>query len=552
MARKKRAFFKHYKQIFANEFRGYNAGKLAKDVMAGLTVAAVALPLALAFGAASVGPENAGIGVAAGLITAVVTGIVTGMLGGGSFQISGPTGAMTVILGGIVAGQYGLQGMLLASLMAGVILFVAGLLRFGKIVQFIPKPVVVGFTSGIAIVIALGQLGNFFGVALEGESTIAKLIYFFAHALPQIHLPTLLCSLAVVLLMVVYPKKLAQYVPGSLVAIIIITIAVKVFSIDIRLIGAIPSSLINEVRLDLSQVTMPMLTSLIGTAFTIAALGMIESLLCGTSAAAMKKEKFDSNVELVAQGLGNMVVPFFGGVPSTAAMARTSVAIKSGGQTRLTSLFQSLFLIACIFLLSGVIGIVPYAALAGVLVVTAWRMNEWKTIRYYFKKKLWDAVAMFLITMIATVLLDLTYAIIIGVIVSMIMLVGKLSAIQLELSRADDVNEQADGSMLLYCTGALFFANEKEINKKLESIDMPYEKLAIVMRGIVYLDISAVFELTEVVQELQKAGKKVCFTGVRQEIMDTFVKCGFDEIVGKDNFYPTVDAFLAESKAAAN
>lgn len=543
-AKQKRNFFKHYKKIFSNEFKGYNGGRFLRDILAGLTVAAVALPLALAFGAASVGPEHTAIGIAAGLITAIVAGIVTGMLGGGSFQISGPTGAMTVVLGSVVSGTYGLQGMFLACFMAGIILLVAGLLRFGKVIQFIPRPVVTGFTSGIAIVIALGQVGNFFGVPLSGESTIDKVAYFFTDQLSHIDLTTVICSLAVVFIMIIYPKKLASYVPGSLVAIILITAVVKIFGIDVGLIGEIPASLVNEVTFDITAVTPAMLTSLIGPAFTIAALGMVESLLCGTCAANMKKEKFDSNVELIAQGAGNMIIPFLGGVPSTAAIARTSVAVKSGGQTRLTGLFQSIFLIVCMFLLSGVIGMVPYAALAGVLMVTAWRMNEWETIKYYFKNKLWDAIAMFLITMIATVFLDLTYAIIIGVIVSFLLMVVKLSRMKVDVSELEDIDRNGVRTFIIYCSGAMFFASEKELRSAVEKVGDEFKNIIIDMSGIFYLDVSAVSQLSETVKNIREQGREVYFCGVREEIMKVFRKCKLDADIGEENFYSSVDRFI--------
>lgn len=546
---KKRPFFKHYKKIFVNEFSGYSGSKLVKDILAGLTVAAVALPLALAFGAASVGAEFTAVGICAGLITAIVSGIVTGLLGGGSFQISGPTGAMTVVLGAIVSGKYGLQGMFLACLLAGIIMFIAGLLRFGKLIQFIPRPVVTGFTTGIAIVIALGQLGNFFGVTLTGDTTIDKVINFFKYSLGSISLPTVLCSAAVVIFMIIYPKKLAKYVPASLISIILITIVTVAANINIKQIGEIPATLINSETLKIHKVTPGMISSVFGSAITIAALGMIESLLCGTCAANMKKEKFDSNVELIAQGLGNIAVPFLGGVPSTAAIARTSVAVKAGGQTRLTSLFQSIFLIVCMFALSGIIGVVPYAALAGVLVMTAWNMNEWETIKYYFKNKLWDAVAMFLITMVVTVCLDLTYAIIIGVVVSLIIMVNKLSKMKIETSYFNHSNIDHHNSAIVYCTGALFFANAKEIEKELASLKDGYDRIVIVMRGIVYLDVSAVSQLMEIIKDTESDGKKkIYFTGVRPEIMRTFERCNFTEEIGENSFYSSIDKFLLEVK----
>lgn len=536
----KRHFFKHYKKIFVNEFRGYNGGRFVKDLLAGLTVAAVALPLALAFGAASI-PSDPTLGITAGLITAIVAGLITGLLGGGSFQISGPTGAMTVVLGSVVM-NYGVQGMFLACFIAGAILLVCGLLRLGKLIQFIPRPVVTGFTSGIAIVIALGQLGNFFGVSLEGESTIDKLIYFFTDCLGNINWITVACSAAVVLLMALYPKKFAKFVPASLVTIILLTVVVSIFPLGIKTIGEIPATIINSEILKFGGITGDMITGLIGPSITIAALGMVESLLCGTCAANMKKEKFDSNVELIAQGIGNMVIPFFGGVPSTAAIARTSVAIKAGGQTRLTSAFQSLFLVLCMFLLAPVIGKVPYAALAGVLVMTAWRMNEWETISYYFKHKLWDAIAMFLVTMIATVLLDLTYAILIGVILSLLFMVAKLSRIRIETSTI--TKENGERSDILYCTGAMFFANAKEIKKVIEETEEGCSEIVLVMRGIVYLDVSAVDQLSEIVKETRVNGMEVTFTGVREEIMNLFKRCGFIEEVGEERFFTSIDKYL--------
>ncbi|MBR2029427.1 MAG: SulP family inorganic anion transporter, partial [Clostridia bacterium] len=247
--RKKRPFFKHYKKIFVNEFKGYNGSRLVKDILAGLTVGAVALPLALAFGAASI-ESNPALGIAAGLITAIIAGIVTGLLGGGSFQISGPTGAMTVVLGSIVGGQYGVQGMFVATALAGIILLVAGLFRFGKIIQFIPCPVITGFTCGMAIVIALGQLGNFFGVSLVGETTVDKLIYFFTDTLGDINVWAVVFTLVVVAIMFVYPKKWGKVVPASLVAIIFTTVLAAVMQnvegFAVNTIGNIPTSIINS------------------------------------------------------------------------------------------------------------------------------------------------------------------------------------------------------------------------------------------------------------------------------------------------------------------
>ena len=502
--------------LLKNEFKGYNRKSLIADVIAGITVGAVALPLALAFGAASVGTADPMIGIVAGMITAIFAGIISGVLGGGSFQISGPTGAMTVILGSVVAGEHGLAGMFAASFLAGVILLVAGILHFGKLVKFIPKPVVTGFTSGIAVVIALGQLGNFFGVSLHGETTVDKVVYFFTDCLSGISVPSVILSLAVVVLMFIYPKKAAKYIPASLAAIIVITVVTAIFKIPTSTIGQIPRTLINDARLSFGDINFGLLSDVAGSAVTIALLGMVESLLCGACAANMKKEKFDSNVELVAQGVTNVVVPFFGGVPSTAAIARTSVAVKSGGKTRLASVFHSVFLIACMFILSGAIGLVPYAALAGVLVVTAIRMNEFDAIKCYFKNKMWGPIAQFLVTMVATVLLDLTYAIVIGVALAFIIYFAERAKLK-NKEKLVITQSLSDGNATLLASGVLYFANSDAIAASAETLG-DYSELNVDLSGVSYADFTACEALHEFAKAKKSVGKNVAFVGANEKI----------------------------------
>lgn len=539
--RSKRPFFAHYAKIFRNEFKGYNGKFFINDVAAGITVGAVALPLALAFGAASVDAEHAVIGIAGGLITAIIAGIISGLLGGGSFQISGPTGAMAVVLGTIVSGTYGIQGMFMATFISGIILLLAGLMRFGKLVQFIPKPVVTGFTSGIALVIAIGQLKNAFGVEASGETTIDKLLDFFSN-IGNTDIVTLLCTLAVIVIMVVYPKKLSKYVPGSLVALIIITAVTTIFKLDVATIGSIPRSIINTETLNIQAVDLTMLKSIAGYSVTIALLGMIESLLCGTCAASMKKEKFDSNVELIAQGIANMAVPFAGGVPSTAAIARTSVAIKSGCRTRLTSVFQSVFLILCMFILSPVIGMVPYAGLAGVLLVTAWKMNDFTTIKSYFTHKLTDAIVLFFVTMVATVALDLTYAILIGVGLSMVMTINTLAKIRVNVEEETLIEKKNAG--VVYSVGAYFFANGKELRKAIEKCPEKYDTYILSFRGVVLVDVSAEAEFIEAVNYIRGLGADFCFVGMNKFVNDTLEQIGFQELIGREHFAANLEEYV--------
>ena len=510
-----------YKSMLRREFRGYNRRSLLRDALAGMTVGAVALPLALAFGAASVDDAHLSIGICGGLITAVLAGIITGLLGGGSFQISGPTGAMTVILGGIVSGQYGLSGMFLATFLAGAMLLLAGLLHLGALVRFIPRPVVAGFTSGIAIVIALGQLGNFFGVSLQGETTIGKTLHLFSQQMGEISLCAVLCSVAAIVFLFLYPKKWGKYLPGSLALMVVLTAVTVLFDLPLRQIGDLPRTLLNEQRLLFPAISREMLFAVLPFALTIALLGAVESLLCGACAANMKKEPFDSDIELIAQGIGNMVIPLFGGVPSTAAIARTSVAVKNGGVTRLTSLFQSLFLLICMFALTPAIARVPYTALAGVLMVTAWRMNDWTDIRFMFSHRLYEAITMFLVTMAATVLLDLTYAILLGVCVALVFLCVRFALLQGKLGKKVlrfsplRVTPADEG---LFCSGVLFFGNAERLTRAIAALPAQEEAARIDLSGIRFIDISAAQALRVAAHGAQEAGRPLHFCGVHPEV----------------------------------
>ena len=346
------------------EFGGYNAAALTKDLMAGLTVAAVALPLALAFGVSS------GADAASGLITAIIAGLIMSLLSGGYYQISGPTGAMAAILMSLVA-AYGMDGVFIATLIAGIILLLAGILHLGKLTSFIPAPVITGFTSGIAVIIALGQVDNFFGTHSEGTSAIGKL-FSYARLGFSPNLTAVGLGLFVVLFMVFFPKKWNAVVPASLVSIILTTAFSIFMQLDVAVVGEIPKTLIPENRLLFGALNLKTIGALVTPAFSIAILGMIESLLCGASAGRMTGVRLDANQELIAQGVGNILLPFFGGIPATAAIARTSVAIKSGAKTRLTGVFHAVGLLISMFLLAPVMSKIPLAALAGVLMVTAW------------------------------------------------------------------------------------------------------------------------------------------------------------------------------------
>ncbi|MGN1089999.1 MAG: SulP family inorganic anion transporter, partial [Huintestinicola sp.] len=524
----KREMFRQFAAILKREFKGYDGKKFGKDVLAGITVAAVALPLALAFGVSS------GATAASGLVTAIIAGLIIGALSGASYQISGPTGAMTAILATLVA-QYGIQGVFVASLIAGIILLICGIFKLGGLVSYLPSPVITGFTSGIAIIIALGQIDNLTGMKSSGLTNIEKLISYFNT--PQtVNLQALIIGVCVIVFMFIYPKKLGQYCPGSLAAIILATAANFIFKFDVAVVGAIPKTIFLDDRLDLAKFDMSNVGGLIVPAISIAALGLIESLLCGASAGRMKNEKLNADIELVAQGIGNILLPIFGGVPATAAIARTSVAIKSGGVTRLTSVVHAAVLLLSMFVLGGVMSMIPLSALAGVLIVTAWRMNEWSTIKSIFSKKLKTAVFQFLITMAATVVFDLTKAILIGVAFSLILFVVKVSDMQVTVAEVDPERlgsdkidpEKLKYTSVVYITGPLYFGTCAKLEDKISNLGDSYN-IVFSMRGVTVADISGIEALHEYCDRLIAQGKMVYFACVQPSVMDLFERTGLKQ-----------------------
>ena len=536
---------KNYFSLLREEFKGYGPKSLMSDLMAGITVCAVALPLALAFGV------SCGADAAAGLITAILSGLVISALSGASFQISGPTGAMTAVLVTIIAKDGGnLSGVFLVGLMAGALMLVAGILKLGKLVHLIPKPVIPGFTSGIAVIIALGQIDNFFGVHSEGESAVQKLISY-----GELGFKPDWCAVAIGLLviaiMIVWPKKWNAKVPSSLVGIIIAAIAAAVLKLDIAEVGAIPKTIFLENRLNFAEINWSAMPSYISPALTVALLGMIESLLCGASASAMTKGRFEADIELVGQGIGNMIIPFFGGVPATAAIARTSVAIKSGCKTRLTGVFHAVFLLLSMFLLGNVMSKLPMAALAGVLMMTAWRMNEWHEIKHIFKRGFKSEIAQYLITLVATVVFDLTVAIVIGIAFSLLAFISRMLEIRLDHSMVDASRlpnvdmEKFGNTCVVYITGAVFFANTQKILSYAEKLPQA-DRVILSMRGVSVMDPDAAQTLMKLATDYEAAGVELLICGTNDGVRKVLDRAGVTEKIGADHFCWSVDKALLE------
>lgn len=532
---------KDYVSDLREEFSGYNGKKLSKDLMSGITVAAVALPLALAFGVSS------GATAAAGLVTAIIGGIIISIFSGASFQISGPTGAMTAILV-TLASKYGMQGILTACFIAGIILVIAGILRLGRVIYYIPSSVITGFTSGIALIIALGQLDNFFGVTSSGNLAITKVLSYFTNGFDP-NWEAVAIGAAVMLIMIVWPKKLNDKIPSSLAALVIVLIVCHFLNPDVETVGQIPKSLFLDDRLSLKGMNMAQFWDLFVPALSIAALGMIESLLCGASAGKMKKEELNADRELVAQGIGNMIIPLFGGIPATAAIARTSVAIKSGCQTRITGIFHAVILLLSMFVLSPVMSEVPLSALAGILIITAWRMNDWKNIHFIFDHKFKSGMLKFFITMIATVVLDLTQAIIIGVAFSSFLIIVKLTDIDISVSEIDKDRLEEVGVHLprisnkvriAYLTGTIFFAVVDKLVKQLRKQDSA-EALILSMRGVPMIDLSGIEAMIDLVRELEANGTEVYLTSVQPKVLEEMRRGGLIDLIGEEYVFQSAE-----------
>ena len=460
------------------EFKGYNGQKLAKDLMAGLTVAAVALPLALAFGV------SAGATAACGLVTAIVAGLIISALTGGYYQISGPTGAMAAILGSLIA-TYGMQGMFVATFLAGALLILAAVLHLGNLTAFVPAPVITGFTSGIAVIIAMGQIDNFFGTHSEGASAIAKIISYKDLGFhPDI--ATTLIALFVVLLMVFLVARPAD-APHSRLS--------SMFSTAMENAGA----------------------SRAGTVF--------QSICAG----------------------------------DRRSLARTSVAVRSGAQTRLTGIFHAVGLLIMMFLLAPVIQNVPLAGLAGVLMVTAWRMNEWHAIKYMFSHRFKGAMAKFIVTMICTIVFDLTVAIVVGVGLGLILMVARLSKLQINYERVDmsriknndeALSERYRNAMVAYITGPLIFANIDTIEQLTERVGT-CDTLLLSMRGVPYIDISAAQALMDILRSLHENGVDIVLCGLPSSAMNMMHRSGIYDMVGEQGFYWSVERALLDLRPHA-
>lgn len=514
-----------------------------RDVLAGVTVGVVALPLALAFGISS------GVGAAAGLVTAIVAGLVAAVFGGSHVQVSGPTGAMTVVLAPIVA-QYGLGSVAAVTILAGVIVVVAGITGLGRAVTFIPWPVIEGFTLGIAVIIFLQQVPAAFGQAAPaGRSPLAAAGVVVSHIDMGAARPALVVTVLVAVLMIALPR-LHPAVPASLVAVVAATALVSGTGLSATRIGALPSRLPAPIW---PHADLAVLHSLFGAALAIAALAAIESLLSARVAATMSPTgPYDPNRELVGQGLASVASGVFGGMPATGAIARTAVNVRSGARTRVAAITHSVVLLAVVYLISGLVGTIPLAALSAVLMVTAFRMISPHTVTRVLRSTRSDAVT-FLLTATVTVCFDLIQAVEIGIAATALFALRALAR-RSSVTREDLPGPYVAGDeriALLRLDGAMFFGAAERISTTITDGNHPETSVVIIrLSQLGMLDATGAHTLTQIVEDLEARGITVIIKGIRPEHRDLLAGVGIiDALRHEKHLVENLDDAVAHARS---
>jgi SulP family sulfate permease len=513
-----------------------------RDVLAGVTVAVVALPLALAFGLSS------GVGAAAGLITAVVAGLVAAVFGGSHVQVSGPTGAMAVVLAPVVV-QFGLASVALVTVLAGLLVFAAGLTGLGRAVTFIPWPVIEGFTLGIAAIIFLQQVPAAFAHgALAGTRTLPAAWTAVTNADWASAAKTSGVVTLVAVLMVILPR-LHRGIPESLTAVIVATMAVAALGISVATIGELPSHLPAPV---LPHVDTGAMRKLVGAAMAIAALAAIESLLSARVAATMASTgPYDPDRELVGQGLASIASGAFGGMPATGAIARTAVNVRSGARTRVSAIVHSLVLLSVVYLATGPVSAIPLSALAGVLMVTSFRMISAGTVRKILRSTRSDALT-FILTAVITVCFDLVEAVEIGIVVAAffaLRAVARRSSVVRE-DLPDPFRPGDEQIALLRLDGAMFFGVAERISNAIVDADHPHTSVVIIrMSQLGMLDATGAHTLAQISTELEARGITVIIKGVQGEHMDLLTNVGvFETLRHENHLLDTLDEAICHAR----
>lgn len=518
--------------------------RILKDIVAGIIVAIVALPLSVALGISSgVSPEK-------GLITAIMAGFFISFLGGSRVQIGGPTGAFVVIVYGIIE-KHGVEGLIIATMMAGVILIILGLAKMGSIIKFIPYPITVGFTSGIAITLLSTQVKDFLGLSIESVPAefISKWQTYFEH-FNTINMPTLLVGLASLAIMILWPK-VNKTIPGSLIALIVATAIVSFFNLPVETIGSRYSNISSSIPMpSISLVSLNTIQELIGPAFTIAILAAIESLLSAVVADGMIGGKHDSNMELVAQGVGNIASALFGGIPATGAIARTAANVKNGGRSPISGIVHAVTLLLIMLVFMPLAKLIPMTTLAAILIIVSYNMGEWKSF-YSFMKAPKSDMMILVLTFLLTVVFDLVVAIEIGMVLAMFLFMKRIAdtttiktSICENCSEEDEVieNGNSNDKILIYeINGPFFFGIVHKFLEVMTEINKSYDILILDMKNAASIDATAMDALKRLYARCKKHEVKILLANVKEQPYSVLENMGFIELIGKECVFESRD-----------
>lgn len=532
---------------FIDAMKNYSREKFTADVMAGIIVGIVAIPLAIAFGIAS------GVGPAEGLVTAILAGFLISVLGGSKVQIGGPTGAFIIIIYSVIQ-QYGLGGLAIATIMAGIILVIMGLCRLGTVIKFMPYPIIIGFTGGIAITIFSTQINDLFGMGISDvpANFIDKWICYFSN-LSRIDVWSAAMGVLSVVLIALTPK-FSKKVPGSLLAIIVMTVAAFLLReyagvASIKTIGdlyTLPSGIPPFVFPEINEGTTLFSTiqNLAPVAFTIAMLGAIESLLSAMVADGVIGDRHNSNTELIGQGVANIVVPFFGGIPATGAIARTMANINNGGKTPVAGIVHTLVLLLVLLFLGDLVKLIPMPCLAGVLVMVSYNMSGWRTILSMCKSSMSGTSVLF-VTLLLTVFFDLTLAIEVGLVMAIVLFMKRamesahISVVRDEMEvhhdgEKDEVLAIPEMTEVFEIEGPFFFGIANKFDELTRDSDaMPIRVIR--MRRVTFIDATGLHNLEIFINASTKEGRVVILSGVHDNVEKSLLKAGIVDLVGKEN-----------------
>ncbi len=543
-----------FKPMLLTSLKGYSKEKFIKDVVAGIIVAIIALPLSIALALASgVGPEE-------GIYTAIIAGFIISLLGGSTVQISGPTAAFATIVAGIVA-KNGMEGLMTATVMAGIILIIMGIFKFGSLIKFIPYTITTGFTAGIAVTIIAGQLKDFFGLTypdgLKPIETMEKLGAFFEN-FSTVNIEALIVGGVCLLILILWPK-VSKKIPGSLIAVIAGILMVKLLKMNVNTIGDLYNVSSKLPSFQFKMFDLGLAKSVLPDAFTIAILAAIESLLSCVVADGMTNTKHRSNMEIIAQGAGNIGSALFGGIPATGAIARTAANIKNGGVTPVSGIVHAVVLLLILVVLMPYAALIPMPAIAAILFMVAYNMSHWRTFVNLIKTASKSDISVLVITFLLTVIFDLVVAIEVGIVLSCLLFMKRMYDETDVLSwkyvpeAEDDTEKLCDlpkGIRVYEITGPLFFGVADRIT---DIVFKEYTKCLIIrMRSVPAIDATAMNALIDLYKRCKKKNITIILSHVNSQPMQIIKKSEIYDKIGEDNFCSHIDDAILRAKSLIN